>query len=230
MIRLPFASERIQTSSPSKPTRPDLQSNSIAIANLSPYGVARMCVAGLNVSTQPCSHRWYQLLRACDPEKNLANCPERLRLEGWETRYETCPWCNDSEKDVHISTHRLFGSTSSTSSTTISPTSPELMGAARTHRSGSGGTLSSLSRHSSCTSVESERGQRHRDMNERLNLYLTMSPHEVLPSARKNYPTYTSSPVDESSTSDAASMRSATGLFGKGWKKSVRFSKGMLRG
>lgn len=188
-----------------------------------------MCVAGINVSTQPCSHRWYHLKRSCNPGANLANCPERLRLEGWETRNSNCPWCEGSESDVHASTHRLFGSTSSASSTASSPTSPEL-GATRTHRSGSGGTLSSLSRHSSSASNESARGQRHREMNERLRLYLTTSPHEVLPSAAKNYPTYIASPVDESPPSDAASIRSATGLIGNGWKKSVRFSKGMLKG
>ncbi|RMY36804.1 hypothetical protein D0866_03688 [Hortaea werneckii] len=44
--------------------------------------------------------------------------------------------------------------------------------------------------------MESERGQKHRDMNERLSLYLTMSPHEVLPSAKKNYPSPIVLPVD----------------------------------
>lgn len=188
-----------------------------------------MCVAGLNVSTQPCNHRWYNLVRPCHPANNLANCPERLRLEGWETRNEQCPWCSASEQEVCTSTHRLFGSMSSASSTSSSPASPEL-GATRTHRSGSGGTLSSLSRHSSSASTDSDRGQRHRDMNARLHLYLTTSPHEVLPSARRNYPTYTASPVDESPASDAGSIRSASTAVSKGWKKSVRFSMAMFQG
>jgi len=192
-----------------------------------------MCVVGLNVATQPCSHRWYALLRPCNPSTNLANCPEKLRLEGWETRNETCPWCTDSDEVVHESTHRLFGSVSPASSFASSPTSP-ILGATRTHRSGSGSTLGSLSRHGSVTSTESNRGQRCREMNERLHLYLTTSPHEVLPSARKNYPSYPSypsTPQDDSPPgSDSASIMSARSKIGRGWKKSVRFSRGMFVG
>lgn len=77
--------------------------------------------------------------------------------------------------------------------------------------------------------MDSERGQRHREMNERLNLYLTTSPHEVLPSAKKNYPTYNASPVEESIVSDNASTKSGASLVGKGWRKSVRFSRGVFK-
>ena len=188
-----------------------------------------MCVAGLNVSTQACNHRWYELLKACHPANHLANCPEKLRLEGWETRNEHCPWCEQSEAEPQTSTHRrLFGSTSFASSTSSSPTSPQI-GALTRSRSGSGGTLSSLSRHSSSASMESERGQRSRDMNDRLHLYMTSLPHEVLPSARKNYPSYPQSPAEDSPPSDASSILSAGGTIGKGWKKSVRFSQALLR-
>lgn len=184
-----------------------------------------MCVAGLNVATSPCKHRWYQLVRSCSDERNLANCPDKLRLEGWENRNETCPWC-DASNEVPETTHRLFGSMSSASSTVSSPTSPELTGMSRSHRSGSLGTLSSLSRHNSSASVESERGLRQRELNDRLALYLTSQPHEVLPSARKNYPT---SPRDEFTDSDGASIVSASGVF-QGWRKTMKMSKIMFKG
>ena len=169
---------------------------------------------------------------------NLANCPEKLRLEGWETRAPTCPWCDDgSAERIHASTHRLCGSFSSAASSTgssssSSPTSPEL-GATRAHRSGSGAsTLSSLPRYGTSASAESERGQRSRDMNDRLHLYLTTSHQDVLPSARKNAPSYTCAPapLDDSPTSDGASVRSAGVRFGNPWKKSVKFSRGFFTG
>nr|POE50700.1 hypothetical protein CFP56_16215 [Quercus suber] len=190
-----------------------------------------MCVAGLNVCTQPCAHRWYSLVRSCAPHHNLANCPERLQLEGWETRNDSCPWCDDQQ--VQEATHRLFGSISSASSSTGSPSSP-VLGPTRTSRSGSGSTVSSLSQRYA-PAIENERAQRHREMNDRLNLYLTTDPHEVLPSAKKNYPTYGTSPVsspDEfvSAASDSASLRSGTtAMFGQWRKKSNKLGRGLFK-
>ena len=185
-----------------------------------------MCVAGLNVSTQPCHHRWYELVRPCSTNSNLSNCAARLKLEGWERRTETCPWCDEGAEQVSGATHRLFGSLSNPSSTPSSPTSQEFWGRGR---SGSGGTMPSLSRHNSAMSMESERGQKHRDMNERLSLYLTMSPHEVLPSAKKNYPSPIVLPVDADQTSEVCSARNATGLLRKRWRKSIRYSMGIFK-
>ncbi|QIW95085.1 hypothetical protein AMS68_000603 [Peltaster fructicola] len=186
-----------------------------------------MCVAGLNVSTQTCAHRWYQLVRPCNTERNLANCTDKLRLEGWENRSNTCPWCDNAD-EIADTTHRLLGSFSTSSSTP--PASPELPGMlSRANRSGSVGTLStlsSLSRHGSTSSGESERGLRQREQNDRFNLYLTSPPHDILPSARRNYPT---SPRDETTDSDGASIVSAGGML-KGWKKSMKFGKGMFKG
>lgn len=192
-----------------------------------------MCVAGLHVSTQPCRHRWYELLRACSDEHNLANCPQKLRLEGWETRRESCPWCepnaNDDEVAISNSTHRLFGSTSSASSSVSS--SPILPPAGRPQmlRCGSDGTLSTLTRTGSFSSTGSERGQQHKERNDRLLLYLTMLPHEVLPSARKYYPSDDTSPRDEPRpSSDSSSIRSSKKMLGAGWRKSVRFGRSMF--
>ena len=187
-----------------------------------------MCVAGLKVSTQPCAHRWYELVRNCHPANNLANCPEKLQLKGWEARTDICPWCdNDTLNAVHESTHRLFGSTSSASSTASSPTSFDL-GQTRSSRSNSDGTMTPISRVSSTTSVESDRVQRDRSMNERLELYLRSHPHEVLPSAKKNYPTYSSSSSDEISPLEAPLLRRTSSGLSKKWKQSWRMSKGVF--
>jgi hypothetical protein len=189
------------------------------------HNTVAMCVAGLNVSTQPCSHRWYELVRSCRDHRNLANCPDRLKLEGWEMRKEGCPWCD--EQAITESTHRLFGSTSSASSAISTPTSP-IFAATRQQRSGSDGTIQTLSRVNSISSGESERSQRHRDRNERFHMYLTSYPHEVLPSARKNYP---KSPRDESPSSpESAAVVVRSGGLSKSWKKSLRFSRGMFGG
>lgn len=186
-----------------------------------------MCVAGLHVSTQPCNHRWYHLVRACSEERNLSNCPDRLRLQGWENRNEGCPWCDEAGPEVDDTTHRLFGST--TSAATSPPSSPEIPALTRSRRSGSAttlSTLSSLSRHGSTASAESERGMRQRELNDRFHLWLTLQPHEVLPSAMKNYPT---TPKDDSTTdSDRASIYSAHGVM-RSWNKTVKLGRGMFK-
>ncbi|KXT05127.1 hypothetical protein AC578_7547 [Pseudocercospora eumusae] len=195
-----------------------------------------MCVAGLNLSTQSCAHRWYELIRPCNPGNNLQNCPERVKLEGWERRNDHCPFCDGGNH--HQSTHRLFGSTSSASSLASSPTVSDLGFIGRAGRRGSGatltGTLSPLSRTSSIDDmdpVELERATRARDMNDRLHVYLSCDPHEVLPSAKKNYPTYATAiqRAEEAAanSSDAPSRRSSLRRrsFTRGWKRmSHRFS------
>lgn len=189
-----------------------------------------MCVAGLNVSKQPCAHRWYNLKRRCDPSNNLANCPEKLKLEGWESRIDECPWCDGDA--VHESTHRLFGNPSSTTSSTSSPISPLDVGFSRPRRSDSGGTLSSLStlsRHNSTASTESDDGQRHKDMNERLHLYVNLDPHELLPSAARNYPTYPQAQSSDNTSSDEPTpLRRTDSVLKKRWRKSVRLSRTMF--
>jgi hypothetical protein len=114
-----------------------------------------MCVAGLNVSTQPCRHRWYELLRACSDQHSLANCPSKLQLEGWETRKATCPWCDSSggEDFVADTTHRLFGSTSSASGSASSSPVLSAMGKPQLRRCDTDSTLSSLSRTGSFASA-----------------------------------------------------------------------------
>lgn len=174
-----------------------------------------MCVAGLNVTTAPCSHRWYELKRNCGNANNLANCPEKIRLEGWEIRHEICPFCSGGTQ-THEATHRLFGSTSSASSVASSPLDAVVPG--RMSRRGSvntinGTALTPLSRQSStASSMEFERAQRSKDMNDRIHLYLSSDLHEVLPSARKYYPTY-SSIIEDADDSNTASSSTSVGFF-----------------
>lgn len=185
---------------------------------------ATMCVAGLNASTQPCHHRWYELIRSCSDERDLSNCPSRLQLEGWENRTASCPWCDGD--GATSSTHRLFGSASSASgsSTHSSPVITPMSGKPQLKRCDTDSTLSSLSRTGSFATNTSERGQKHRERNDRLHLYLTTSPHEVLPSAAKNYPACSVTPT----SSDSGSIRSTRKLFGAGWRRSVRFGRSMF--
>lgn len=186
-----------------------------------------MCIAKLNVSTAECSHRWYELVRSCSQGSNLSNCTERIRLEGWENRREMCPFCSP-DNDAHESTHRLFGSVSSASSVALSPVDAIALG--RTSRRGSANTintpLSPLSRQSSaCSSMEIERAQRSKDMNDRIHLYLSSDPHEVLPSAKKYYPTYAGiieNGDDSNTASSSTSIRFFTSRrtsFSRGWRR-----------
>lgn len=189
-----------------------------------------MCVAGLNVTTSECGHRWYELIRACNPANNLQNCPERLRLEGWERRVNRCPFCDGDEH--HHSTHRLFGSTSSASSVASSPTISDNRSTRR--GSSASNTLNSahspLSRVDSNCSMEIARATRARDMNDRIHIYLSSEPHEILPSAEKNYPTYATAiaRAEEAATESPRAYGEKNFLFrrtsslGRGWKRASR--------
>lgn len=192
-----------------------------------------MCVANLNVSLQPCEHRWYTLLRPCSPSTSLSNCSERLKLEGWETRNEHCPWCtsNRSSVEVHDSTHRLFGSMSERSNFSNSTAS----GYARRSRANSASaTLDKVSRSSRSSSRSSDcvdadalgHGERTRMMNARLETYLWTNPGQVLQGK-----------AEERGRSDgddrgfvAASVGRRSSVLGKPWKKSMKLSRGILRG
>ncbi|KAI9751940.1 MAG: hypothetical protein M4579_005823 [Chaenotheca gracillima] len=68
-----------------------------------------MCVAELRVSVTPCQHRWYQLLRNCQPAHHLSNCPGKLAIQGWEKKCDSCPWCARHE-DLSDRDCRLIGS------------------------------------------------------------------------------------------------------------------------
>lgn len=192
-----------------------------------------MCIAGINATTQPCQHRWAHLVQACEPSRNLQSCPDKLKFSGWEQKHETCPWCSSNAPPAHDSTHRLFGSATCPIIPAPATDMPELT--PRRSRTGSTGTFSTLSRHSSINSVESEwaeKGQRHRDQNERLAAYLTMMPHEVLPSARKYYPTYSNSSSEDGLASEGMGgcRRRDSGMSSKRWTRNFRLNRSMFKG
>jgi hypothetical protein len=65
-----------------------------------------MCVTQLCVTTQPCQHRWYQLVRPCDADTNLSTCSKKLGISGWEVKSDTCPYC---QGNATHSQYRLIG-------------------------------------------------------------------------------------------------------------------------
>ncbi|KAK5008226.1 hypothetical protein LTR28_004268, partial [Elasticomyces elasticus] len=159
----------------------------------------------------------------------------KLRLEGWETRQDICPWCSaEEEAAVDDATHRLFGTPSASLPSNSMP-----LGSTRGARSASSSSSSSstrpiLSRSSSSGSEQSDAGQKNREMNLRVNAYLLSSPKK-----RVHWTTSdTSSDCEDEasqSTSDDGSVRGVrvdrrVGMFGRGWRKSIKLGKGMFRG
>ncbi len=193
-----------------------------------------MCVATLNVSALSCAHRWYEIVQPCQPTTNLDNCSEKLKLQGWENLTDDCPWCDVKEPMLREGSHKLLGSAQSGASTPTSPTMSDLdsISPSRVDSFGALSSLSALSRHTSSASTESEAGQRHREMNERLEIYLTTHPHEILPSAAKNSPTYSRTSTVKSQTAGQMAGSSARGSGAKvasRFKKSVRLSVNFMR-
>ncbi|KAI4720884.1 hypothetical protein E4T48_02842 [Aureobasidium sp. EXF-10727] len=205
-----------------------------------------MCVANLNVSTQPCSHRWYTLVKPCSSTTNLANCPSKLALEGWETRLESCPWCDDSASDSGIlddSTHRLFGGSISRSRSGSIGTSGigAMPIAAERHRRQSSATDSttSLSRESSSRFIQDEntetevsvRGEKARMMNWRMDVYLMAHPERkqsIVQEVEGIAPE--ASVPEQSGLRRSGSIRRSGSLLGKKMKKGMRLSKNIFKG
>ena len=188
-----------------------------------------MCVANLNVSLQPCSHRWYTLVRSCSSSSNLANCPEKIKLEGWEQRREHCPWCaaeDSTSTDIHHSTHRLFGSMSRQRSSSISGSSGPGDQRSRTSSVSNGSTspTRSSSFGSDSGNVDVERGERARMMNRRLETYMLMNPGNLRGKAEEKERT-----SDDDTVAETTSLaRSGSGL-GRRWKKSMKISRSIFK-
>jgi len=203
-----------------------------------------MCVANLNVTTQPCSHRWYTLVKPCTSTTNLANCSSKLALEGWETRLESCPWCDDSSSDSGIlddSTHRLFGGSFSRSrSGSIGTSGINAMPiTTERHRRQSSATNSTTSlsnggRIMQDEDVEAEelgRGEKARMMNWRLDLYLTGQPERGYSLAQDTESIAPETSVSEQSgVARSSSVRRSGSLLGRKMKKSMRLSKTIFKG
>ncbi|KAF2153824.1 hypothetical protein K461DRAFT_276869 [Myriangium duriaei CBS 260.36] len=190
-----------------------------------------MCVATLNVSLEPCHHRWYTLVESCSESTNLSNCHSKVKLKGWETRVDHCPWCGPSSptNDLDAATHKLFGGSSidvrRTSDSTMGSTDSLFRG-----RSNSISTFSAItSRSSSEDSIddearENERAERNRLLNNRLNAYIITAVPDEIPS-RKAYmrdnPQYKSSSSSRSSPASASKRGGLMlGRWGSAKKKS----------
>jgi len=199
-----------------------------------------MCIANLNVTTQPCSHRWYKLVRPCTDSANLSNCSQKLRLEGWETKNNQCPWCSPPSSpiaDVDDSTHRLFAAATPFSATPYnirrasessngSASSSSPRGRNNVLTINSSQTSRSSSQDGDGESREIDWAERNRLMNRRLETYMITNPARVV----DDRPDTVLSPVYES-PSEASSPISRNGsMVSKGWKRSMKMSRGIFKG
>lgn len=195
-----------------------------------------MCIAELNVSILPCRHRWYHLQRSCSPSANLANCPAKLGITGWEIKCDFCPFC--SGWNLAKSEYRLLGNDRSPSvggiggAGTLSRTpSLTLTSARRESRRGS------LSRTDSSSSITMMAQEKNRAMNARVDAYFRVAP-EVAPLTEEpdeiNMPTI--SPSDTSSEghdsvrqSSTSSQTDKSGFMKRMRRKSKRLSLSIFK-
>ena len=194
-----------------------------------------MCVAELNVSTLECRHRWYRLLRSCSPTTNLENCPQKLKLEGWESKVGSCPWC-DQDTPTDPQEYRLVGNdrvpsigglSRVSSSTNIEPT---LVSSRRESRSGS------IAHTDSSTSLIDAAGEKNRAQNMRIQWYLTSRLEAIAQEEARERPTATRRsslmglPLSSPPTSASSSTTSdAGGVFGKGWRRGKKIRRSFFR-
>ena len=194
-----------------------------------------MCIAELNVSTRECRHRWYRLLRSCSSSTNLENCSDKLRIEGWESKTATCPWC-DQETSLGPQQYRLVGNDRTPSIGGLSRASsttniePSLTSSRRESRSGS------IARTDSSTSLTEAAGERNRAQNMRIQWYLTTRLDAIAQEETKEKPSTsrrsstTGIPLSSPPTSASSSTASESGgVLGKGWKKGKKISRSFFR-
>jgi hypothetical protein len=199
-----------------------------------------MCVAELNVSLQPCRHRWYHLSRPCKPSANLINCGNKLGLSGWEIKCDFCPYC--AGWNVSATEYRLVGNDRAPASGGLSRTpSLTLTTTRRETRRGS------LSRSDSNTSITMMAQEKNRAMNARVDAYFRV-PTEAAAAVPSPYPApvrevdeedggnVTFSPSDTSSEghesvrhSPPSSAIGKPGLLGKMKRKSKRLSMSLFK-
>ena len=197
--------------------------------------ISKMCLAELSVSTLDCRHRWYHLVRSCSSSTNLENCPDKLKIEGWESKTASCPWC-DQDTSTDPQEYRLVGNdktpsigglSRASSTTNIEPT---LISSRHESRRGS------LARTDSSTSLTEAAGERNRAQNMRIQWYLTTRLEAIAQEETKERPTTsrrssaTGLPLSPTPTNGSSSTTSENGgIFGKGWKKGKQISRGFFR-
>ncbi|KAF2135355.1 uncharacterized protein K452DRAFT_303597 [Aplosporella prunicola CBS 121167] len=198
-----------------------------------------MCVAELNVSTLPCRHRWYHLLRPCTAGTNLANCPNKLGLEGWETKCSFCPFC--SSWSLSTTDYRLVGNDRSPSIGGLSRSpSLSLTTARRDSRAASraASRRGSLARTDSSSSISGmvfagHVAEKNKAISSRLDAYLGVHPERKgsrSGSEASDEDDQPSSPYEtDMNKVDAQTQGRRDSTLSKGWKKSKRFSRGLFK-
>ncbi|KAF2226260.1 hypothetical protein BDZ85DRAFT_48070 [Elsinoe ampelina] len=169
-----------------------------------------MCVANLNVTLQPCSHRWYTLVRPCSESTNLSNCSNKVRLEGWETRVQDCPWCGTDTTDINVATHKLFGGNDFSEARRRSDSTVASMDSLVRGRTNSISTFSAItSRSSSQDSTEradNERAERNQMMNRRIDAYITTAVPDEIPSRKASIKRTTKPALQKKESSDSSTF------------------------
>lgn len=199
-----------------------------------------MCIAELNVSLQPCRHRWYHLVRSCSPSTNLANCGGKLGISGWEIKCDFCPYC--AGWNLSTSEYRLVGNDRAPAIGGLSRTpSLSLTTTRRETRRGS------LSRTDSSNSISLMAQEKNRAMNARVDAYFG-NPRAAVETATPPFPApltevddednvnLTSSPSDTSSDGQGSLRHSSTssetekpGMFKKMRQRSKRLSLSLFK-
>lgn len=191
-----------------------------------------MCVANLNVSLQPCSHRWYTLVRPCSDSTNLSNCSKKVRLEGWESRVQDCPWCGPSSISTHDATHKLFGGNEFSearrrSDSTVASTESIIRGRSNSISTFSAINSRSSSQESESERRESERAESNRMMNRRLDAYIITAVPDEIPSRKASIKRSTKPVLLKKESSDSSTFaRRGSSMLGR-WgstKKKNRLS------
>ncbi len=202
-----------------------------------------MCVAELNVSTLPCQHRWYRLLRSCAPHRNLSNCPSKLQLEGWEAKTDACPYCTSWTPAPDAQQFRLVGNDRHPSvgglSRTLSTSSPVV---SLSHTRRDYARRGSLNRSDSSSSVLAQAaGSKNRAMNLRVDAYLTSTPEQIASASAASSPDRRDSDEDDGQPATPASSGSSmtaqqegpverrSSLSEKPGRKKKRFSLSFLK-
>ncbi|KAI9699913.1 MAG: hypothetical protein M1820_006975 [Bogoriella megaspora] len=187
-----------------------------------------MCVADLNVSTLECRHRWYHLLRPCSPTTNLDSCSDKLRLEGWENRLNSCPWC-DEDITVNLQEFQLIGNdrtpsigglSRASSSSTIEQS---IMSTRRESRSGS------IVRTDSSTSITDAAAEKNRAQNTRIQWYITSQLETINQGETKDQSSSSRRSSLVGSLSPSSTLSETSSILGKSWKRGKKISRGVFR-
>lgn len=191
-----------------------------------------MCIAELNVSLLSCRHRWYHMVRPCQPSAHLSNCGQKLCLSGWEIKCDFCPYC--SGWNLSDAEYRLVGNDRTPSIGGLSRTpSLSLSSTRRENRIDS--RRGSLARTDSSTSITMMAQEKNRALSARVDAYLGACPEKMVLMEQKTTEDEAES-IGLPSPSDTGSegqevgpVDVKNGILGKSWKKGKMFSRGLFK-